>query len=194
MAIKKVYQTLEDRGNPDEVETNGPFLCKRKNAWLGNGYYFWDSFIDNAHWWGSEGAQYINGYFICEALYDFDEAFCFNLIDNNEHLKLFNETKEIMYENGLYKPNVTTVARIIEYVKNTLNLFTYEAIRVFGINSKSYNSQYSNRTIFDRRNNTKYLDSKPAIQICFYSKTCSNLNLRNYKLIYPPEYSEDYLV
>ncbi|MCG9881273.1 MAG: hypothetical protein MH472_11805 [Bacteroidia bacterium] len=192
MTIKKVYQTLEDRSNPDYVEDNGPFPCNRKNAWLGNGYYFWDSFIENAHWWGIEGAKFTNGYFICEAHYDFDETLCFNLIDNPLHFQLFNNTKKIMQEKGLYVVNQTTVARIIEYIKNTLNIFKYHAIRVYGINSKSFNSPYSNRTIFDNNHNTKYLDSLPAIQICFYSK--SSLNLREYRLIYPPEYSDDYLV
>jgi hypothetical protein len=192
LATKTVYQTLEDRGNPDYVENNGPFPCNRNNAWLGNGYYFWDSFIENAHWWGCEGSRFTNGYFICEAIYDFDETICFNLIDNPQHFQLFNNTKKIMLEKGLYVPNQTTVARIIEHIKNTLKVFKYEAIRVYGINSKSFNSPYSNRTIFDKKHNTKYLDSLPAIQICFYSK--SSLNFRDYTLIYPPEYTDDYLV
>ena len=192
MAIKFVFQTLEDKGNPDYVENSGPFPCHRKNAWLGDGYYFWDSFIENAHWWGCEGARYANGYFICKANYDFEESSCFNLIDNPEHFQLFNNTKKIMQEKGLYVTNQTTVSRIIEHIKNTLKIFKYEAIRVYGINSKSFNSPYSNRTIFDQKHNAKYLDSLPAIQIFFYSKT--SLNLRNYTLIYPPEYTDDYLV
>jgi hypothetical protein len=192
LAIKTVYQTLEDRGNPDYVENNGPFPCNRNNAWLGNGYYFWDSFIENAHWWGAEGTKYANGYFICKAYYDFDDSNCFNLIDNPDHFKMFNDSKKLMQEKGLFLENTTTVARIIEYLKNTLKIFNYQAIRVYGINSKSFNSPYSNRTIFDKKHNTKYLDSLPAIQICFFSK--SSLNLREYTLIYPPEYSDDYLV
>ena len=38
-----IYQTVEDRGNPDYVEQHGPFICTNKNAWLGEGYYFWDT-------------------------------------------------------------------------------------------------------------------------------------------------------
>jgi len=192
LASKIVYQTLENRDNPDYVEKNGPFSCERRNAWLGDGYYFWDSFIENAHWWGCEGARYSNGYFICKALYDLDDAKCFNLIDNPEHFDMFNKTKSLMTEKGLYVPNKTTVARIIEYIKNTLKIFKYDAVRVYGINSKSFSSPYSNRTLFDTNHNTKYLDSLPAIQICFYTKT--SLGLRDFKLIYPAEYSEDYLV
>lgn len=193
MATKIVYQTLEDKGNIDQVENHGPFLCIRKNAWLGAGYYFWDSFIENAHWWGTEGADYCktNSYMICEARYEFDENKCFNLIDNPKHFKMFNNTKKLMQEKGLYIPNQTTVARIIDHLKNTLQIFTYEATRVYGINSKSFNSPYSNKTIFDARYKNAYLDSVPAIQICFYSKT--SLNLSKVKVIFPDEYNEDYV-
>ena len=192
MTIRTVYQTLEDRGNPDYVEQNGPFKCDRNNAWLGDGYYFWDSFIENAHWWGSEGASYSNGYMICKSTYLLDEEKCFNLIDNAIHFKMYNDTKQLMKDKGLYKENSTTVARIIEHIKNTLKIFKYDGIRVYGINSKSFSSPYSNRTIFDKKHNTKYLDSLPAIQICFY--TTKSLNLKGFKLIHPPEYTDDYLV
>lgn len=43
-----LYQTVEDRNNPDDVEQHGPFLCTNKMAWLGHGYYFWDTFINLA--------------------------------------------------------------------------------------------------------------------------------------------------
>ena len=46
MKLRKAYQTLENRNNPDQIEEQGPFLCNRKSAWLGEGYYFWDSFIE----------------------------------------------------------------------------------------------------------------------------------------------------
>ena len=42
MKLRKAYQTLENRSNPDQIEEQGPFLCRHKNAWLGEGYYFWD--------------------------------------------------------------------------------------------------------------------------------------------------------
>ena len=47
MGVKKIFQTLEDRNNPDEVESQGPFICTN-NPWLGKGYYFWDTFLDLA--------------------------------------------------------------------------------------------------------------------------------------------------
>jgi len=195
MQKRKAYQTLEDKGNYDYVEANGPFPCNRKNAWLGSGFYFWESFIENAHWWGVEGSEYNNVYIICESFFDLDEERCFNLIDNPDHLYKFNNTKKYLKKEGLYVDNKTTVARVIEYIKEIVKVFNYEAVRVYGVNSVGFNSPYSNRTIFVYKENKKtlqYLDSTPAIQICFYKK--NSLNLNGFKIIYPPEYSEDYLV
>lgn len=193
--MRKAYQTLEDRVNYDYVENFGPFQCNHEKAWLGSGYYFWDSFIENAHWWGAEGACYNNGYIICESTFELDNFKCFNLVDNPEHLRLFNDTRKLMREKGLYIPNVTTVSRIIQHIKETIKVFRYEAIRVYGINSVSFGSQYSNRTIFKYKKEEKsfqYLDSTPAIQICFYEK--KSLGRKDFKIIYPPELCEDYLV
>lgn len=58
-----IYQTLEDRQNYGEVEEHGPFFCYVrddngipksgvKEPWLGEGYYFWDTRITDAQWWG----------------------------------------------------------------------------------------------------------------------------------------------
>ena len=32
MPTRKAYQTLEDRGNYDDVENYGPYICSQKNA------------------------------------------------------------------------------------------------------------------------------------------------------------------
>lgn len=192
--MRKAFQTLEDR-DIHNVESNGPFICNNKHAWLGNGYYFWDSFIDNAHWWGKEVTKYRNGYIICEANYLLDEKRCFNLVDNPEHLTQFNQTKNILISEGLYKQNVTTVARVIKFIKEKIGIFNYEAIRAYGVNSINPVSTFSKRTIFQYREDKmsfQYLDSVPAIQICFFTK--KSLDLNRFRIIFPVEYIDDYLV
>lgn len=185
---KEIYQTLEDRDNPKYIETHGPFICNNKSAWLGPGYYFWESFIENAHFWGH---VYNNRYVICQASYNFCEERCFNLIDNPDHLKMFNETKLLLAEKGLATEK-TTVARIIVYLKDILKIFAFEACRVYGVNSKSGSSNYSNRTFFNFKRENQYLDSIPAIQVCFYSK--NYITLKDYKIVYPEEYIDGYLI
>lgn len=181
MKTRKAYQTLENRNNPNEIEEEGPFLCYRKNAWLGKGYYFWESFIENAHWWGREG--YKNDYVICESTFELDEDKCFNLIDNAEHLASFKFAKSALQRKQIHDKPV--VSRIIEFLKQQ-KAFKYEAIRANGINSKN-----ENRTPFVA-NGYQYLESSPAIQICFLTKNA--LNRKGFKIIYPEEYVEGYVV
>lgn len=191
MALKTVYQTLENRGESVfTLEANGPYPCNWENTWLGDGYYFWDHFIENAHWWGKEVRRYGNGYLICRAKCDFNDLECCDLVGNTGHLEMFYNTYELMKENGLANKN-TTVRRLIGYLKDDLNCFNFSAIRAFGLRSKNHNSSFSFTLNFEE-GKTPYLDFRPAIQICFYSKT--SLGLRDFKLIYPAEYSDDYLV
>lgn len=49
--LSPIFQTLEDRDNPDKVEQHGPYQSEMSH-WLGKGYYFWDRNITRAHWWG----------------------------------------------------------------------------------------------------------------------------------------------
>lgn len=193
MSFRKAYQTLEDRGNYDYIENNGPFICNHKNAWLGIGYYFWDSFIDNAHWWGIEGACYKKGYIICESTFELDENKCFNLVDNPNHLNQFNQVKDLLLQKQIATANKTTVRRIVDFIKNEAKIFNFEAIRSYPINSINQNSKFSKRTSFNiKEKSFQYLDSTPAIQICFYNK--SSLNRKGFKIVFPVEYSDDYLV
>ena len=190
MAKKIVYQTLEDRGNRKIIEEEGPFMCKWENTWLGDGYYFWDTFIENAHWWGEECRKYPNGYVICQAICDFNDIDCCDLVGNTDHLLMFSDSFNFLKNEGLANEN-TTVKRLIHYLKYELKYFKFNSIRVFGLRSKNLKSPYSFTLNFEEKK-PQYLDFKPAIQICFYSK--NSLNLRDYKLIYPPVYSDDYLV
>ena len=88
----------------------------------------------------------------------------------------------------------TTVARVIAHMKNTLKIFRYEAVRVYGINSLSdikENDNFLYRLNFEI-GKVQYLDVKPAIQICIYKK--NGLDLKNYSIIYPDEFNNDYVV
>jgi hypothetical protein len=191
LTIKTLYQTLEDRDDDlAKLEANGPYPCHWENTWLGNGYYFWDTFIENAHWWGSEIRQYDNGYIICKAICDYNEIECCDLVGNTEHLQMFNRTFEFLKDKGLVDGN-TKVKRLIQYLKEDIKTFHFIAIRAYGIKSKNFHSKFCLNMFFENRN-AGYMDFKPAIQICLYKKT--SMNLRNYKIAFPDEYIDGYLV
>lgn len=189
MKVKTVYQTLEDKGNLEEIKSDGPFPCYWDNTWLGDGYYFWDTFLENAHWWG-KSRKYSNGYIICKAIYDHDNNLCLDLVGNIEHMEWFANSYYFLKEKEGFADSNTTVKRIIVYLQH-LNLFPYDAVRAVGIQSKSLNSEYSLTFNFEAKLRA-YLDLLPPIQICFYKK--NSLNLRNYEIVYPQEYSDGYVV
>lgn len=191
MKEKTLFQTLEDRENPDVVEAEGPFSCHWKNTWLGEGYYFWDSFIENAHWWGE--VRYHNKYIITKFKCDFDTEKCFDLVGDTDHMLDFSESIEFL-KNKNQVTSETTVSRIINHLRNKVG-FNYEAIRVYGIKSISEHKEkyerYRHRLNFEL-SKPQYLDYKPAIQICIFEK--DGMNLRDIHIEYPDKYNSDFVI
>lgn len=185
-----VYQTLENRDNADQVENEGPFICNWSNSWLGTGYYFWEAFIKNAHWWGD--AHVGGNYFICEASCYIDSNSCFDLVGNTNHMLIFEEAIKQMREQELVK-ETTTVSRIIHYIREKIKTMNVEASRAVGFYSISEYKypEHIFKMLFEP-DKKYYIDYKPPIQLCLYSK--KSLNLSGYKVIYPPDYSFDYVV
>lgn len=185
-----LYQTLEDRNNPEEIENSGPFKCRTATSWLGDGYYFWDGFIELAHFWG-KNSTYSN-YVVCSAQAYLNTENCYDLVGNINHLKDFRSILEIMTKEGLLDDK-TTVRRIITFMKNK-GVFQHHSIRAIGVNSISDNDENKSFTLrfkFDFKL-PAYLDVIPPIQICILN--CQKVSLSNYKIIYPDIYVDGYLI
>ena len=185
-----LYQTVEDRNNPDYIEANAPFQCNRKDAWLGVGYYFWDTFLENAHWWGNVNYQK-NGYVIVEFTCDFVSDKCFDLQGNMEHVKYFKETAKFLCDQKILNNN-TTVPWLIEYLKTKTDFIKrYQAIRVYGHYSKK--SKITLKMYFSKSDTLMhYLELTPAVQLCLFQK--SSLSLSDGKIVYPTNYISDYVI
>lgn len=182
---KILYQTVGDRGNPEEVERQGPFICERDNAWLGTGYYFWDTFIELAHWWGDYG--YNRNYMICEASCDENDKI-FDLVGNTDHIQILDKYSKLLKEK---KPKQTiTVAFVIMHMRLILKKdFRYKAIRANGIDTVNKGKLIEENRLCFNFNNRAYLDLKPAIQICIINK--KEMGLTGYKIIYPNIYIQN---
>lgn len=186
MARKTLYQTVDDKGNPDDVEKLGPFKCVDK-PWLGEGYYFWDTFIELAHWWGRQG--YNNSYMICEATCD-DNGNIFDLVGNTEHIRILDQYRSLLNER---RPNQEiTVSFIIMHMIKILKDFPYHAIRAYGIDTINQNENLKKYRVKFNSNKRAYLDLMPAIQICIINKRKANLS--GYRVIHPIEYVQDYTI
>lgn len=177
-----LYQTVENKENPDELEEHGPIYCK-DNAWLGPGYYFWDSFIENAHWWGKK--HYANNYMICADESDGEED-VFDLVGNTQHMKEMRIAADKIRK--CYPGRSLKVARVLAIIKGDLKSFPYKAVRANAINSKSYFGLKDQIIYFIKG---KYLELLPPIQICVFDKTFLK---GNFRVIYPSQYCKDYTI
>ena len=185
--VKTIYQTIEDKSNPKYTELNAPFLCIRSDAWLGKGYYFWDTFIENAHWWGE--VWYKGNYIICSFKCDFNTKTCFDLVGSTEDMLDFSESVELLKQKRLIDER-TTVARVLGLLKKTGN-FNYDAVRVYGIGSRPIDNEKYRYIMHFSSSKPQFLDYKPAIQICIFEKT--GLKLRNMRIEYPDKYVDESL-
>ena len=155
------YQTLEDSDNIDEIEFDGPFKCTRSDAWLGHGYYFWDSNLEWAIDWGKNsynkrGKEFVIG--SCRINLDS----CFDLIGNVEHQQELIDVIKVMQESGLIKGEKKFILpNILEYLKHK-GLFTYNSIR----SADNYNPIQ----IHYGENRQEYLMINQRVQICVIKK------------------------
>lgn len=178
MASGYWYQTLDDNGNYDEVRQHGPYECCRNDAWLGDGYYFWDTFIENAHWWGEKG--YKGKYIVCRAKYNLENDSCFDLVGNTSDLEDFRTICGKMKECGSFGDDII-VADVIALLRKTPN-FNYKAVRAPSTNAKNDNGEYSIR-YKKGCNNRQRLDLIPLIQICLFNNEMSYL--KEFDIVYP---------
>lgn len=162
------------------VEREGPYMCNWENAWLGDGYYFWEGFESNAHWWG-QLRGYPRGYIICEAQYDYSDLTLFDLVGNPDHIMQISEIRDILMKKKGIKSDDITVARLIQLMQKQ-GRFNFEAIRADGRKTRNVSSKLNKKIKFEL-NKPSYLEGNPTIQICFIEKT--SMNLRDYKVIYP---------
>lgn len=179
-----LYQTVEDRDNPEHIELNAPFICDRTDAWLGEGYYFWDTLIDNAHWWGKTVYKQ-KGHVVLKFICDSINERCFDLHGNLEHLKYFNEIADFLKKEELVNKH-TTVEWMIEYLKQKADLDKrYDGIRVYGHYSRSGHKTVKMFFKKDPRS-IQYLELTPPVQLCLFRK--DSFNLQPGVIVYPSHY------
>lgn len=179
-----VFHTVENKENPDYIEQNAPFLCSRQNAWLGTGYYFWETFIDLAHWWGR--TAYNNQYIICKSYLSCSNSDLLDLVGNTAQMMDMREVIKILQEQ--YKTSLT-VKFVIDWLNKINKNVKYKAIRVHGIKSTS-DQEIAKWQIHFKENTIAYLDFCPTIQICVLDKSILKLPL---KIVYPEEYCKEYV-
>lgn len=198
-AVEILYQTLEDQGNYHICEEEGPYPCNWENTWLGEGYYFWYHHIDLGKWWG--GARYGEGNYVIFETVCHNTELCWDLHGDGSHQEQFMYWLQKLNDRALFKDS-TTVAQVIEFIKNEAEEFNYEAIRILGVDSisktkaKEYNLPRIPFEIASKKENQNhqkykaYFDLLNPVQLCLFTKTA--LDRRGFSVVFPEEYREDY--
>lgn len=175
-----LYQTLEDRGNYQQVVDEGPYICERSDAWLGTGYYFWELYIKFAHAWGRK-AGYKDKYIICQSAYDYDNRNFLDLVGNPIHKdaiwRVYKNLKDKKDLNNI--DQVLTLSSVLIAFRKVLREdFNYKAIRV--------RSEYKPREFVipfnERRPNNEVYNARPEIQICVLDKSFLT---QPFRIVYP---------
>lgn len=187
-----IYHTVEDRGNPDYVLQNAPFMGNVEssgNQWLGNGYYFWDSLIIWAHWWGER--HYNNKYIICSSSMPRFSNDVLDLTDPNECIKLAEWAEYIKKKDKTEKK--LGLSRLMQILEKKNILKNFKAIKAnfnkkICINS-NYHKTITSLRAYPGRGDDDYLDLCPHVQICVRDKS---ILTKPISIIYPLEYCDGY--
>lgn len=178
LRLDNLLQTIDDQDNPDYVEEHGPFRSVTSH-WLGVGYYFWDSLMRRAHWWGDR--HYGGNYMICKAWASVDEDKFLDLADNMEQLQHFQAQYELIQQ--IYQGKKITISFVInKLIRN--GLFPYQAVRSV---SDKCGGDYAVKFV---EGNSSVLNFSPPRQICIYERAA----IHDYHIVYPPEYIAESVV
>jgi len=105
------YHSQEKRG----IQLIGPVICKRLNAWLGNGYYFWDDKIDAINW-GNNAKTKTKKFEIYKA--DIDTENFLNTVFDEDHykfwLRIIESVAKKFHKQNNKKPEISHINLYLE--------------------------------------------------------------------------------
>ena len=175
-----VHQTLEDRGNPENIENHGPFpVLNVKNSYLGAGYYFWDDHIELAHWWGKYYVK--KDYVICEGKLSVEKDKFLDLVGSRQDQKYFSFMIEKL---GMQNESIGTIIESLKEMDmkpNFKGVFPYKVIRAMDVTSKSTSVEKSFAS-----GKKGMANLAPQIMICLIKK--NKVILPEYKIVFPEDY------
>lgn len=175
-----IYQTLEDKGNYEEIEQHGPYFCSIyeedgsikkgiKEPWLGEGYYFWDTREKDAYWWGETiyFSRY-KGFVICHTTYDQSSPLLFDLVGNMSHLDEFERCAR--YIRDKEKKMKVSFPYVLAIMKGTEN-FHFKAVRACPV---TYADEKNSHVKVFFPGKKAFMNSFQKVQICFFDRTLLN--------------------
>lgn len=177
--IVEAFQTLEDKDNIDQIELEGPFICDHSGAWLGVGYYLWDSNFDWALDWGEFAYnRYGKQFVVIRCKVDLSKD-CFDLVGNVKHqMELLGFMKALEDSGKIKDESQKTIPNLLRLLdrKGYLN---YKSIRANDFHKNVVRLKFR----FDRK---EYMVLNERVQICVLVK--KDVILQPIRVVYPEKY------
>lgn len=196
-----LYQTLQDKGNHEECEREGPYPCNWDNSWLGEGFYFWFHHLELAIWWGSVKPNLKKSGFVVYKTICSNISLCWDLHGNPYHQEEFIKWLKKMKLTGIVDEK-TTVCQVLEFIKGESIEFKeqYQAIKILGVDSLSKISAekfHMPRLRFEtpRNEDTEsqrflaYFELIPPVQVCLFNK--NSLLRKGFDVVFPERYLKE---
>lgn len=173
---RTVYQTIRATPDKDAIINNAPFLCKDKpgecKEWLGEGYYFWETFEELPHWWGKVRYRHHNlHYIICRTILDCPDDELFDLVSDTELIADIKVLVDELKKNPYFKATTFSAQFIINFIRKKTP-FCYKAIRAYGRDSSKDKTITQNIYYFNNKSSIHFC---PEIQICVIDKNVLKL-------------------
>lgn len=172
MILFPLYQATRKTANSNNETIASPILSTR-NTWLGEGYYFWDGFMELPHWWGQ--VHYNNSYTINEAQVEVDDSDYFDLVGSTSNMQEFASAYQSL--RSLFPEENITIKAVLAVMKSS-GIYSFKVIRA----RTEHKIPGSERIRFmypDR----SYMLTIPAIQLCVQDISC----IKQYRKIFETE-------
>ena len=155
-----------------EHKTRTKPIYATDKTWLGEGYYFWEHEIANAHHWGK--VHYSNRYCIYQSSYQNTEE-GLDLVDNHEHLdmleKYIRQIKERIQKSVDLAQIIILICKhvpkSVHYIRIDTGSFFPNERFLLPVPNKQFSPQ---------------LYAKRLVQVCFPSFPCPEIGLTDYQL------------
>lgn len=154
------YRCLYQAVKYAEVRPKKPCFCET-DAWLSSGYYFWDTIVDNAHWWGK--VHYSGNYMIGKTACDKHSKELYDLVGDLEERKKFFQIRDKLIEKT---GKELLVSEVIGFLRKCTKFENeYKAVRAYPCKSKK---EYNSITMRFSLNNKAYMSLSEPYQICVF--------------------------
>lgn len=161
-------------------------ICSSEDARLGKGYYFWDTDIKAAKWWGK--SHYEGAYRVCRSHYDAHSEHYFDLVGNMEHIQILSRCYHKLQQR---KKEDYSIAEVLELIKLYIPKFKdiYWAIRARPM-TKRYPDSKMDIPFARGEDNKLFISCATRVQVCITNLDFL-LDEREYQVIYESGASDD---